>query len=104
MRAAVPSSIQLLMMSAPIGEVLTIVAQSAEMIGSSSGAGGTTQPTRGPGEGVFDRVGMNTVRFGRIGWPGSRACAGKPMGEFWERANRVSGEITGAHCVGSREP
>ena len=66
------------MMSAPIGELLTIVAQSAEVIGSSSAAGGTTQPTRNPGKRLFDKLVMNTVWSGRIVASGSRSGERKP--------------------------
>jgi len=73
MRAAVPSSIQLLMMSAPIGDVLIIVAHTADVTFSTSDAGGTAHPRRRPGNRLFDRLVMKIVRSGSNAASGSRS-------------------------------
>jgi len=62
MRAAVPSSIHPLNRSAPIDEVVIIVAHTALTIFSMMPGGATAQPSRIPGNRLFDMLVTNTVR------------------------------------------
>ena len=78
-RAAVPSSIQPLSRSAPIGDALIIVAHTAPAIFSSIAGGATTQPSRRPGNRLFDRLVTNTVRCGISGASGVRLRRQEPV-------------------------
>ncbi|MNC89602.1 hypothetical protein D3C83_55640 [compost metagenome] len=78
MRAAVPSSIQPLSRSAPIGDAMIIVDQTTATIFSSSGGGATTHPRRMPGNRLFDRLVTKMVRPGIVAASGARSGDRKP--------------------------
>ena len=63
MRAAVPSSIHPLSRSAPIGDVLIIVVHTAPATFSRNDGGATTDPSRSPGNRLFDKLVTHGVDF-----------------------------------------